>query len=634
LNQTPPVELSIFSIGGLFMSSHISENELLNLIKELDKTDSTRFLSESLLPVSEGENNFDGTISVKRNKIIVNDPKGMGLVAIVIPVPPLVLYVNGVLITGETPIRVNDEIKWSVPNEHLFSLSVSEDRMQAIFKKHARERYEWCLKDVEKSNRIFLEVIEKRDAVIDSISFPVIMASIKDMGIDRNLNYSVIYQELQEFTGKPIVFAVGKPPKPGIDARLEFYFREEVEKVYMEVLGVVDYRDHLHIPSAKKGEIIGRKFSLVEGEPGYDVFGAIIQPKHPKDISVIAEDNVQIDGQGQIIALREGRPRITGTTVKFVEISTVYVISGNVDMGTGHIVFSGDVVVYGDVTENMIIESLGNVYVQGNVFGATITATESIIIRGNIMNSRLYSGYFGVIYNRLFNTTSQLLTQMMSLTEAAKTLMGLIADKEQQVNPGRIMLLLLESKFTDIPKTIKEILTVIANIHNIDRESLLDLKDKLEWFLHPLKLVEIDSMDVFIYIQKLLEKTCQSINRMQEISSKIDIQQCHLSVLKSNGDIQIRREGVLKSDLYSKNNIVFYEDRSVCRGSRLEADGIISAMNVGGQTCSGIYLKSGKKIVVKNIHSGRVCIGKYCRDIFESLTNTTFDEKFMKKKPV
>ncbi|MDB5054983.1 MAG: hypothetical protein JWM44_3033 [Bacilli bacterium] len=617
------------------MTSHISENDLLNLIKQLDETVSTSCPSESLLPLSDGESsNSDGSVIVERNKIIVNNPVGMGLVAIVTPIPPLVLYVNGIIVTGETPVRANDEIKWSMVNEQLFTLSVSEDRMQAIFKIHARERYEWRLKDVEKSNRIFLEAIEQFDTVIDSISFPVIMDSIKDMGIDRNLNYSVIYQEHQEFTGKPIVFAVGKPPKPGIDARLEFYFSEEVENVYMEVSGVVDYRDHLHIPTVKAGEIIGRKFFLVEGKPGYDVFGAIIQPNHPKDISIIAEDNVQIDGQGRIIALKEGRPRITGTTVKFVEISTVYVIAGNVDMGTGHIVFSGDIVVYGDVTENMIIESLGNVYVQGNVFGATITATGSIIIKGNIMNSRLYSGYFGVIYNRLFHATSQLLIQMRLLTEAAQTLMARIAEKEQQVNPGRIMLLLLESKFTDIPKTIKEILTVIANIQNIERESLVDLKDKLECFLYPLKLVEIDSLDVFIYIQKLLEETYQSINRMQETPSKIDIQQCHLSELKSNGDILIRREGVLKSDLYCKNNIVFYEDRSVCRGSRLEAGGIISAMNVGGQTCSGIYLKAGTKIVVKNIHSGRVCIGKYCRDIFESLADTTFDENFMKNQTV
>jgi hypothetical protein len=299
------VELSIFSLGGFFMSSHsdISENDLLSLIKELDITDFTRFPSESLLPVSDGENNSDGSVIVERNIINVNDPKGMGLVAIVTPVPPLVLYVNGVFVTGETPIRAIDEIKWSVADEQLFTLTVSEDRMQAIFKINARERYEWRLKDVEKSNRIFLEAVEKRDTVVDSISFPLVLDSIKDMGIDRNLNYSVIYQELQEFTGKPIVFALGKPLKPGIDARLEFYFREEVENVYMEVSGVVNYRDHLHIPSVKKGEIIGRKFSLVEGEPGYDVYGVIIQPNPPKDISVIAEDSVQIDGQGQIMRL-------------------------------------------------------------------------------------------------------------------------------------------------------------------------------------------------------------------------------------------------------------------------------------------------------------------------------------------
>lgn len=63
----------------------------------------------------------------------------------------------------------------------------------------------------------------------------------------------------------------------------------------------------------------------------------------------------------------------------------------------------------------MIIESLGNVYVEGSVYNSTITATGSIVVKGNVVNSNLYSGYFGVMYNRIFNCSKLLIEEAMLL---------------------------------------------------------------------------------------------------------------------------------------------------------------------------------------------------------------------------
>jgi uncharacterized protein (DUF342 family) len=105
---------------------------------------------------------------------------------------------------------------------------------------------------------------------------------------------------------------------------------------------------------------------------------------------------VEISAKGEIIALASGRPKILGQDVRYIDISKEFVVNGDVDMRTGNITFSGDVIIYGDVLDHMIIESLGNVYITGNVYNSTITATGSIIIKGNVTNSHLYSGYFGL----------------------------------------------------------------------------------------------------------------------------------------------------------------------------------------------------------------------------------------------
>ena len=55
------------------------------------------------------------------------------------------------------------------------------------------------------------------------------------------------------------------------------------------------------------------------------------------------------------------------------------------------------------VNEKIVCNFLINVTeaMGGNVYKATLTATGGIKIKGNIIGSQLYSGYFAVIFNRL-----------------------------------------------------------------------------------------------------------------------------------------------------------------------------------------------------------------------------------------
>src|SRR5690606_15216072 len=118
-----------------------------------------------------------------------------------------------------------------------------------------------------------------------------------------------------------------------------------------------------------------------------------------------------------------------------------------------------------------------------------------------------------------------------------------------------------------------------------------------------------------------------SIQRCEEKNVVLDIPKCQLSTLMSNGDISIRQEGVVQSNLYAKENIIFYLKHAMCKGSTLEAGHTISAMIVGGTSGGACILKAGVKIMITKMYDGRVYIQRFSREILEPLDHTQFTLK-------
>ncbi|MNF03717.1 hypothetical protein D3C80_2030880 [compost metagenome] len=81
----------------------------------------------------------------------------------------------------------------------------------------------------------------------------------------------------------------------------------------------------------------------------------------------------------------------------------------------------------------------------------------------------------------------------------------------------------------------------------------------------------------------------------------------------------------MQSELFSSGNIIFRKVFAVCRGSKLEAGGSISAYYVGGESGAQSYLKAKHSITVRKIYAGRITIDSYTADITKPLENMTFD---------
>jgi uncharacterized protein (DUF342 family) len=618
------------------MKEYISESELTKLIKQLnveklnDASNDERIRKGSQA-FNENFNEQDGWIEVRNHQIIVNNPIGVGEYPVISASESMKLFINNKEVFSETEVSEADTINWGMEETPLFEITLSEDRLFAYFHLHFQQRFPWRLVNQSPASFVMLTVEEDKNIVLDTVHLGDVVTRLEQMSINTHIDFAAIQQELLLPTYEPVIVARGKEPQQGIDAQLELYFSQQVESHFFEVEGSVDFRNHLRIPTVNKGEAMAKKIPLMNGTPGYDVLGTVSVPTPPKDIHMIAKPSVELTQDGVIIARKQGRPRITGSKIKTFDVSTSYTVSGNVDIETGNIVFSGDVIVYGDVTDNMIIETLGNVYIYGSVYNSTITATGSINVRGNVMTSKLYSGYYGVLFNRLYHTSMMLCDYIEKLLTAANLLTQALESKKQVFRYGQVILLLLEKKLKETYDLIKELLDIISNIQQIKHEEYVKLKEVSEIFIQPAKLLEVGSHSFVQSYLTLLQDTHREVARMQEENVEISINQCHKSELKSNGDIIINREGVLISDLYSAKNIIFKDDSAVCRGSQLNAEGSIKAKVVGGETGVISVLKAKRKIEVRKMYSGRVCIGKYCKDVYDIIENTTFDNMSLKK---
>ncbi|HZG86114.1 FapA family protein [Paenibacillus sp.] len=524
--------------------------------------------------------------------------------------PPVKLYVNGAAVDGKAILEKGDRVGWSVEEPPMFRIHVSPDGIQAHLHIRAAVRKPWRLLPKEASSHLVLEAGEDEEGAAQPLSAADVIGRIHEMGVSCNLNLPAILQEIAEPTYEPVLIARGVEPIPSRDAELTLYFAERIESVFRETDGSIDFKNHLRIPQAAAGERIARRTAPVPGVAGRNVFNQAIVPPAPADVPIRAGRYVDITPDGDVIALKAGRPKLSGDRVKLFDITTEYVVFGDVDLAKGNIVFSGDVVIYGDVLEGMIVESLGNTYVFGNVYGATITATGSIYISGNATNSYLYSGYFGVVYNRLYSYTKALGEQLESLLAAAAELERAVRAQGRTARVGHLLATLASAKFAGVPKTIQESLAALTHVRRTDGEEWGDLRRQLEAVSGPLGFLGLASAEPLERLRELASRSFETIERMQERQVTIQFAQCNGTTVKSNGDIAVTKEGTFQSRLFARDGIVFKSSGAVCRGGELEAGGLIALMSVGGQSGGEAVIRSNQRILAERIYMAKLCIGR------------------------
>ena len=215
------------------------------------------------------------------------------------------------------------------------------------------------------------------DMVIDILN----AAGVKT-GIDKDLIKEII--DNNRYT-EEIVVAKGKRAVDGKDGYYTFLYTPEERDRGTPIIrddGKVEYIKTEHYTIVNEGDIIARYTRPTPGEFGYTVTSRILAPSKGKALT-------PLKGKGFVV-VNEGSEYVAGVSGKLdiketsIIISPVLQIEGNVDIAVGHIDFSGDVIIKGDVLSGMKVSSKGSITIYGHVGASYVAADKDITVKQGI----------------------------------------------------------------------------------------------------------------------------------------------------------------------------------------------------------------------------------------------------------
>lgn len=240
----------------------------------------------------------------------------------------------------------------------------------------------------------------------DHITLPQIQQALEAAGVVFGISDTAMktFVRLRLYQ-KPFAVAKGKPAVDGVNGRIEYHFAKELEaRPSSREDGTVDYKDLQLIQDVPQGAVIADIIPPTPMQKGCDVLGKALSGREGKAAAIKVGCNTVLSEDGtQLLAAQPGN--LVWRNDHF-EIEETLHIEGSVDNAVGNIVFSGDVVVDGDVCEGYSVESGRNVTVRGFVEGATIIAKGDITIQkgmNGMGKGRIEAG--GNINSRFFENS-------------------------------------------------------------------------------------------------------------------------------------------------------------------------------------------------------------------------------------
>lgn len=581
----------------------------------------------------------DGYIEVKDHQLFVKNPQKSGRAPIIVYSKELNLLINRIKVFKDTTVCDTDIIEWNInTNNKPFEITISKDKMKVLFKLSPEIATEYRLKDKRPSVRFTIEIESNRKRFDVRRLFAAIIENIHEMGIIADLKMDVIHEELTNPTFQEILISEGIPIKDSRDASLELLFSQQQEEILEDIEGRIDFRNRIKIPSVDAGDLIAIVHSPIEGKTGMNVYGMEIHPRPPKQMILRAKSNVKITDDGKVYAQSKGRPTITGRTIKYIDILPTYEVKHDVDMRTGNIFFHGDVIVHGNVQENMRIESLGNVIIYGSVYSAVIISAQNIEVNGVVINGKLYAGSHGILYSQLYEVAQNLEVDLKKVMTAYNQIMKIIDQKTQKVSKTYVFFLLIEQKFKGILSEVKklnEILSEIEGLNAVSRIQLKILKRILNTIFnnkHPLVELNLPNiLDSLLFAIKEVTTICE--NSIQE-ESRIDLDESDMSEIKTNGTITFKKGGVINSNIFAGKNCILLSEDAVVRGGRIYASKQIIGGIIGsiGRDCP--HLIANERIYLKELRNGKITINHQTRIIEETMKNVEFSMEHATKSMV
>ncbi len=185
---------------------------------------------------------------------------------------------------------------------------------------------------------------------------------------------------------KDVVVAKGIPTIDGVDGKIEYKFDTETKsKPKINEDGSVDFKNSNFLLSAKRGQILAVKIPPTAGKTGTLVTGKQMKAKQGKIVNFKMGKNVFLsENSNMLISALDGNIEFVNGTVSVIHVLDV---NGDVGLGTGNIDFSGRVNISGNVMTGFSVKATEDVVIGGLVEGAIIETDGNLTINGGIQGN-------------------------------------------------------------------------------------------------------------------------------------------------------------------------------------------------------------------------------------------------------
>ena len=217
------------------------------------------------------------------------------------------------------------------------------------------------------------------------LDYDDVIDAMRNAGVVTGIKDDIIKNYLEEMDyKKPLLAAEGQMPRDGKNAYVDYKVKIDKSTIKFEEddSGKVDFKNLELLENVVVGQLLAVKVPAEEGIPGRTITNRVLPAKSGKDVAVkygkgtiLSEDETELTAEinGQVV-YKLGR----------ISVEPVFVVSKDVSLETGNIVFLGSVIIQGSVLDNFEVKAAGNVEVKGTVHKAFIEAEGDIIVHQGI----------------------------------------------------------------------------------------------------------------------------------------------------------------------------------------------------------------------------------------------------------
>lgn len=522
------------------------------------------------------------------------------------PVDDVTLYVNDEQITEKVTIQPDDDVTLSIADELVppqYSIDLIENNMIALLKFTPGKKVRKTLKDMPYTMDLKLTTAAMTTYYND-LAPQQIVDELKTLGVQKGIVFPAIQKVTQVEKPYELIVARGQSPEEGADGDLEVHFT--IDTFNPDSLEKVDFREMHTISTAREGDPIATHVPPVEGKDGYDLLGKVIPKKPVRDITLRLGKNVTLE-DGEVIANISGNPTVEwrNKTVK-IDINPEFYHPGEVSLESGNIRTEGDVRIGGDVRTSMFVGAAGSVRVNGSVRKATIEAKHSAIIVGNVLSSTITVGKQDDIEQELVERLEQIIIILKQIQSAVGQILTLRGSEEDDLSPTalkQLIHLLLEKKHLSFKRSVSVFIQLVEERKVEESDEWNNIANELHRvFLTPLT----QELPADLRLENLifhLDSFIENYYLEGTTTNELVVPYVANSKLYSNGNIEVKGQGVIQSILVARNRI---QIQGVCRGGEIIAQNAIVLQETGSENPVTTLVKVGE---VGTIKIGKVYAG-------------------------